>query len=140
MNFITFITEEQMETLLNDRGYNIYCENEMIDSTKVIDIAVSLGYSVYRLDGEGQLQDNYVFINHEKKLEDFKQEIMSVINKYGEEHIDIAIEGNIVYGFYHSDCDSFNVTQDYTLSSLKGIGEIEEIIKDFDKVCINEWD
>lgn len=49
--------------LFNRKKYAIFDAQEMIiDSTKVIDIAVDLGFIPYRLDGEeGELQDTYLF-------------------------------------------------------------------------------
>lgn len=63
LDYKEWLLEEEMEGYLIQNGVDIYDHQEMIiDSTKVIDIAVDLGFIPYRLDGiEGELQDTYLF-------------------------------------------------------------------------------
>jgi len=43
-------------------------------------------------------------------------EINIAIGKYGNDHIDVVIEDNKIYGMYHSENDSFGVTKDYIIN------------------------
>lgn len=69
-------------------------------------------------------------------LKQFDNELVAAINKYGDNHIDIAIEGNTVYGFYHSKHDSFGVTEFYSLDELGGIEKLKEYENEFENLCV----
>lgn len=53
-------------------------------------------------------------------MKDFKKELVFAINKYGDNNIDIVMDTDksIAYGGFHSDRDSFSVTQSYTIKSI----------------------
>lgn len=63
----TLYFESEMEELLIKNNYDIK-DDEGIDSTKVIDFAIDLGFEVYMLRGEGQkYNETLVFLKTEEK-------------------------------------------------------------------------
>lgn len=58
-----WLLEEELENYLIQNKFDIYeYQEKTIDSTKLIDIAVDLGFIPYRLDREeGELQGTYLF-------------------------------------------------------------------------------
>lgn len=71
-----------------------------------------------------------------ESVNEFDAQLRKAIDKYGEHRIDIAIEKNRVYGFYHSYDNSFGVTNDYTLEELGGIEALKEYEEEFDGLCV----
>lgn len=69
-------------------------------------------------------------------LKQFDNELVKAVYKYGDEHIDIAVEGETVYGFYHSKHDSFGVTDFYTLNELGGIDTLKAYEQSFENLCV----
>lgn len=58
-----FMFEHEMEKMLENSGYNIFDSEGCIDSVTVFDIAIDeLGYTSYRLEGNGKLNDTYIFV------------------------------------------------------------------------------
>lgn len=56
-------------------------------------------------------------------MKNLRTELMNGVGRYGENHIDLVVdkESNIVYGTYHSERDSFPVTNNYNLLAEKDI-------------------
>lgn len=69
-------------------------------------------------------------------IKQFDKEIMQAINNYGDDKIDIAIQSDTVYAFYHSRHDSFPVTKNYSLSELGGREKLRIYEDDFNCLCI----
>lgn len=65
-----WMTENEMEILLQKKGYKLYDEthpDDTIDSTLVFDYAIcELGYTPYRLEGTGLYNDTYIFVLEEE--------------------------------------------------------------------------
>lgn len=57
---MTILTERQMEEYLRDGA--IYDSEGNIDSSEVIEVAISKGFVPYLLDGQGDLHDTYIFV------------------------------------------------------------------------------
>lgn len=72
----------------------------------------------------------------------FDQQLRKAVDTYGEEHIDIAvyIQDDKVYGFYHSEHDSFGVTDDFSLQALGGVEQLKQYENEFDALCVCEED
>lgn len=53
----------------------------------------------------------------------FISDIVSAVDKYGEEHVDIIMDvgRDVMYLSYHSLNDSYNLSKDYPLMSSKAI-------------------
>lgn len=54
--------ESEMEEYLTSHAYEVTDSEGCIDSTKVVDEAIELGYDSYMLDGNGVLNQTLVFI------------------------------------------------------------------------------
>jgi len=68
----------------------------------------------------------------------FENQIKKAIGKYGDEHVDIKVEENEVYGFYHSGNNSSPVTDTFSLDSLGGINELRKYEEEYENLCICE--
>lgn len=68
----------------------------------------------------------------------FDEQLRAAIKKYGDDHVDIMVEGEEVYGVYHSRHNSFAVTDTYTLSELDGIETLKKYEKEFEELCVCE--
>lgn len=66
----------------------------------------------------------------------FDAQLRTAIKKYGDDHIDIAVTGNEVYGFYHSRNNSFGVTDTYSLEQLGGMESLKQYEQEFEELCI----
>lgn len=69
-------------------------------------------------------------------LQEFDNQLRGAIKKYGDEHVDILIDEDIVYGTYHSRNNSFPVTDTISLSSIGGIQSLIIYENEFDNLCI----
>lgn len=68
----------------------------------------------------------------------FDDQLRAAIQKHGDNHVDIIIDGKKAYGIYHSRHDSFSVTDSYELSSLGGIQGLKKYEKEFEGLCVCE--
>ena len=65
MEMRKFMLEEEMEKYQIENGYSPFDNEGVIDSVSVFDNAIDyLGYIPYRLEGEGKLNDTYIFLNN----------------------------------------------------------------------------
>ena len=71
-------------------------------------------------------------------LTKFDTQLRDAIRKYGDDHVDIAVEENRVYGFYHSSKVSFGVTDDYALEEIGGMDALKKYENEFEDLCICE--
>lgn len=68
----------------------------------------------------------------------FDNQLRKAIYKHGDEHVDIVLEDNKVYGLYHSESNSFSVTDDFDLEQVGGMEAIKAYESEFDQLCICE--
>lgn len=62
------LLEHEMEQLQIELGFEPFDNEGTIDSVSIFDNAVdTLGYTPYRLEGEGEYDDTYIFIHHGAK-------------------------------------------------------------------------
>ena len=65
MELKKIMLEEEMEKYQVENGYNPFDIEGVIDSFLVFDNAIdNLGYTPYRLEGEGKLDDAYIFVKN----------------------------------------------------------------------------
>ena len=63
MEMRKFMLEEEMEKYQIENGYSLFDNEGVIDSVSVFDNAIAyLGYTPYRLEGGGKLNDTYIFL------------------------------------------------------------------------------
>jgi hypothetical protein len=70
--------------------------------------------------------------------EKFDIQLKKAIGKHGDEHIDIIVEENKVYGVYHSTNNSFSVTDTFDLEVLGGLEALKNYESQFEDLCICE--
>ena len=60
--FKNVMFEKEMESYLLNNGYDVADKNGVIDSSKVVDEAIGLGFNSYLLDGDGEFNQTLIFI------------------------------------------------------------------------------
>lgn len=73
-----------------------------------------------------------------KVLEIFDNQIKKAIDRYGDDHIDIIVQEEEVYGGYHSRHNSFRVTDVFSLEELGGIDDLKKYEIEFEDLCVCE--
>lgn len=68
----------------------------------------------------------------------FDNQIRLAINKHGDEKIDIIVEENRVYGIFHSNNNSFPVTDLFVLDEVGGLEQMKKYEAEFEDLCICE--
>lgn len=68
----------------------------------------------------------------------FEKEFVDAVLKYGEDSVDIILKGNKVYGTYHSQTNSFNVTEEYLLKDIGGHNTVDGLLDKFPDVGIEK--
>lgn len=69
-------------------------------------------------------------------VNEFDNQLRDAISKHGEEHIDIIVVSNRVYGVYQSATKSFEVTDNYPLIKLGGLDALKKYELEFKGLCI----
>lgn len=69
----------------------------------------------------------------------FDSQLRGAIKKYTDKHIDILItKERDVYGIYHSNNNSFDVTYPFPLDKLGGVEALKKYEEEFENLCICE--
>lgn len=66
----------------------------------------------------------------------FENEIDLAVEKYGDNHIEIVVMGDEVYGMYHSYKRGFSVTDTYSLEEIGGMDVLKEIENKYEELCL----
>lgn len=66
----------------------------------------------------------------------FNNQLAEAISKYSDRHVDVIVSEQEVYGIYHSESNSFSVTDTFSVDSLGGIDELMKLEEQHEHLCV----